>query len=186
MTTDTAAPAASTEPKADKTPATPKTKACGCLTGTGQVCDRQTQKAFAQGHDARMASRLAQAVAKGDTTVEDAVRDIQEAGGSDLLIGKMKHSAQLRKDKASAPKAERKPKADKPKGEQADTPEAKAQQSPGNALLGSKVQVTHGEKTYDAVILKNAADQMVARHRLIGNNCDHEVSEDGTTGAKIK
>jgi hypothetical protein len=186
MTTDTAAPAASTQNKADKTPAAPKTKACGCLTGTGQVCDKQTQKAFAQGHDARMASRLAQAVAEGKSTLEDATKDIQEAGGSDLLIGKMKHSAELRKNKASQPKAPKTPREKAPKPEQAGTPEGNAVASPGNGLLGTKAKVRHGEKEYDAVIVKNSADRMVARHRLIGNNCDHTVSETGETGEKIK
>ncbi len=184
MTTNATAPAAETQ----QTPATKVVKQCGCLHGTGKECDRTTQKAFAQGHDARMASRLAQAVAdpEDEMTAEVATKLIQEAGGSDLLIGKMKHSAELRKNKASAPKAERKPKAPKDAAEKSDTAEARAVQSPGNPLLGIKVKVAHGEKEYDAVVLKDSHELVVARHRLIGNNCDHEVSAEGTPGAKIK
>jgi len=164
-------------------------KQCGCLTGTGNTCDRTTQKAFAQGHDARMASRLAQDVSKGETTAEAAEALIRQAGGSDLLVGKMKHSAELRRTNASKPKqpkgatkAAKAPAA----GPQADTAEAKAVASAGDQLLGSQVKVNHNEKSYDAVIVKDAAGQRVARHRLIGKNCDHEVAEDGTVGDKIK
>ena len=182
MTTNAPAPAAETK----QTPATKVVKQCGCLVGTGKECDRTTQKAFAQGHDARLASRLAQAVAAGELTAEAAQKLIEQAGGSDLLIGKMKHSAELRKNKASAPRTPRAPKAPKDAAEKADTPEARAAQSPGNPLLGTKVKVRHNEKEYDAVVLKDSHDRVIARHRLIGNNCDHEVSPDGTPGAKIK
>lgn len=165
-------------------------KQCGCLTGTGNTCDRTTQKAFAQGHDARMASRLAQAVSKDEMTAEAAEELIRQAGGSDLLIGKMKHSAELRKSSATRPRATKSPKGETDKapapGPRADTEEAKAVASAGDQLLGSQVKVSHGDKSYDAVIVKDASGQRVARHRLIGKNCDHEVAEDGTVGDKIK
>jgi len=174
---------------ADTASTTKAPKQCGCLTGTGQTCDRTTQKAFAQGHDARMASRLAQSVSKDEMTADAAEALIRQAGGSDLLVGKMKHSAELRKTNASKPKqpkstnkAAKAPAA----GPQADTAEARAVASAGDQLLGSQVKVAHGDKTYDAVIVKDAAGQRVARHRLIGKNCDHEVAEDGTVGDKIK
>ena len=198
MTTTDTAPEGTTTEVAGK-PATsanttkaPKTpKQCGCLTGTGQTCDRTTGKAFAQGHDARMASRLAQAVADpaNDMTVERATELITQAGGSDLLVGKMKHSAELRKTGKDKPAKERKPATDKAAegaAELADTPEAKAMVSAGNQLMGSKVKVNHGDKSYDAAVVKDASGQTVARHRLIGQNCDHTVDEDGTTGEKIK
>jgi len=165
-------------------------KQCGCLTGTGNTCDRTTQKAFAQGHDARMASRLAQSVSKDEMTADAAEALIRQAGGSDLLVGKMRHSAELRKTNASKPKPPKQPKGTSAKapaaGPQADTAEAKAVASAGDQLLGSQVKVSHGDKSYDAVIVKDAAGQRVARHRLIGKNCDHEVAEDGTVGDKIK
>jgi hypothetical protein len=192
MTTTDTAPAEGTTETAGKPATSANTtktpKQCGCLAGTGQTCDRTTGKAFAQGHDARMASRLAQAVSKGEMAVEDAAKLITDAGGSDLLVGKMKHSAELRKTNASKPKAAKKDKAAESEQapEQADTPEAKASASAGDQLLGTKVKVAHGDKTYDAVVLKNAAGTRVARHRLIGQNCDHSVTDDGQTGDKIK
>jgi hypothetical protein len=192
MTTTDTAPAEGTTETAGKPATSANTtkapKQCGCLVGTGQTCDRTTGKAFAQGHDARLASRLAQAVAKGEMTVEEATKLITEAGGSDLLIGKMRHSAELRKNSAGKPKAKKdKPAKDASKApEPSDAPEAKAQATPGDPLLGTKVKVAHGDKTYDAVVLKNAASVRVARHRLIGQNCDHSVEDDGTTGEKVK
>lgn len=176
--TETAAPAAS------------KTHPCACLTGTKHTCDRTTQKAFAQGHDARMASRLAEAVAKDETTVEAAEELIRKAGGSDLLVGKMKRSAELRKQAKDRPAKPRATKKDKAEGEgehvKATTEEAKAVASAGNGLLGSTVKVFHKEKEYDAAVVRNAAGDMIARHRLIGRNCDHEVDAEGHTGAPIK
>jgi len=170
------------------TQASKTVKQCGCLTGTGQTCDRTTQKAFAQGHDARMASRLAQAVAdpQSELTADQAEALIREAGGSDLLVGKMRHSAELRRDSASRPRTPKTPKEKAPKPEADDSAEARAVASAGNGLLGTRTQVTHKDKTYDAVVVKDAAGTTVARHRLIGQNCDHEVSDDGTTGAKIR
>lgn len=171
--------------------ATTKIKQCGCLTGTGKTCDKTTQKAFAQGHDARMASRLAQAVAdpQDPMTIDRARELIQQAGGSDLLIGKMAHSAELRKTKASG-QAARPAKGATAKDEaaktvRADSAQARAVASAGSQLLGSKVKVTHGSKTYDAVVVRDASNQIVARHRLTGKNCDHSVTDEGVTGSTI-
>lgn len=152
--------------------------ACACLTGTGKTCPDTTSKAFHQGHDARMASRLAQDVADGKMTVEAADKLIREAGGSDLLAGKMRHSAKLRQDKAAAkaagPQAE--PKA--PKGLKA-TKEQAANVAKAPSLVGSKVKAAHGQRQLDAVIVRNASNDLVARHRLNGKDCDHAVAVDG-------
>lgn len=101
----------------------PKTKPCACLIGASGVdgegskleyvdnprvvCDRVTSKSFAQGHDARLSSRLATEVANGLITVQDAVKLVEAAGGSPMLVSKVKHSATLRteKEKAKAKKA---------------------------------------------------------------------------------
>lgn len=190
----TATSAQSAPDKAGKaaTPAAPKH--CGCLTGTGKTCDRTTQKAFAQGHDARMASRLAQAVAdpNDQMTIDKARELIQEAGGSDLLIGKMAHSAGLRKAKASGQSASKPAKSTSAKGEakgqqhaRADDAQARAVASAGSQLLGSKVKVKHGSKEYDAVVVRDASNQVVARHRLTGKNCDHSVTDEGVTGETV-
>lgn len=62
----------------------------------GVVCDRETRKSFAQGHDARMASRLATEVANSETPLEVARQLIKLAGGTIALESKMAHSAKLR------------------------------------------------------------------------------------------
>lgn len=101
------------QPKATKTP-----KQCQCKIGaSGQdgvgssmdnveapkvVCDRTTGKSFAQGHDAALASRLAQEVADGITNVEVAIALVKAAGGSNALIAKTRHSAKLRVERADA------------------------------------------------------------------------------------
>lgn len=64
------------------------------------VCDRTTRKSFAQGHDARMSSRLATEIANGETTAEVATTLVQRAGGTAALVSKMLHSAKLRMEKA--------------------------------------------------------------------------------------
>lgn len=112
-----------------------KIVACRCLlgwTGTagsgstlamaenpGTVCERTTRKSFAQGHDARMSSRLAKEIAASETTGEVAAKLIQLAGGTDLLIEKTLRSAKLRlaaqaakAKKAAAPATEKAPLAD--------------------------------------------------------------------------
>lgn len=101
------------QPKTTKTP-----KQCQCKIGaSGQegvgsslefvedprvTCDRTTGKSFAQGHDAALASRLAQEVADGITTIEDAIALVKQAGGSNALITKTRHSAKLRVERAEA------------------------------------------------------------------------------------
>jgi hypothetical protein len=67
----------------------------------GVVCDRETRKSFAQGHDARMASRLATEVANGETPLEVARKLVRMAGGTIALESKMAHSAKLRAEKAA-------------------------------------------------------------------------------------
>lgn len=163
------------------TTSTPKTHPCKCLEGTGKQCPDITTRAFARGHDARMASRLATAVANGQTTEAAAVKLIREAGGSELLAEKMKHSAQLRKEKNSGAgkTTSSKDKKGETAGKSSDPEAAKTQ--PGTSPLGKKVTVKHaGEagkqgKSYQAVIVRNAAADLVARHRLSGKDCDHEV-----------
>lgn len=66
------------------------------------VCDRTTNKSFAQGHDAALASRLAQEVADGLITVETAIALVKKAGGSDALVSKTRHSSKLRIERAEA------------------------------------------------------------------------------------
>jgi hypothetical protein len=153
---------------------------CGCLTGTGQTCTGTTRKSFTQGHDARMASRLAQQVADGKMTMEAAEKLIREAGGGDLLVSKTKHSANLRKsgkDKASKPKASGKA---KDKDAQAREEIAQALGNAGPQVKGQQVKVFHGKRHFAAVVVANAADELVARHRFQSKNCDHAVTvEDG-------
>lgn len=67
----------------------------------GIVCDRETRKSFAQGHDARMASRLATEVANGETPLDVARQLVKMAGGTIALESKMAHSAKLRAEKAA-------------------------------------------------------------------------------------
>jgi len=101
------------QPKTTKTP-----KMCQCKIGaSGQegvgsspefvdnprvACDRTTSKSFAQGHDAALASRLAQEVADGITTIADAIELVKTAGGSAALVAKTQHSAKLRVERAEA------------------------------------------------------------------------------------
>lgn len=114
------------------TPAKSKVHPCNCLFGwrgeglgsgldvpadQAQVCDRTTAKAFAQGHDARFASRLANEVAEGLTDEADLTQLIKAAGGSQALIAKTTRSAKLRieaKARKNAPKAPKQPKAASP------------------------------------------------------------------------
>jgi hypothetical protein len=156
--------------------ATPTTGShvCNCQTGLPVQCTARTRKSFAQGHDARMASRLATAVAEGAMDAEKAVELIRRAGGSELLIGKMVRSAQLRKNGQGQPK-----KAKAEKAEKAAEPEA-APTEPG-PQVNQEVPVKHGARAFKAVVVRNASQQLVARHRLTGQNCDHDVA----TGEKV-
>jgi len=184
MTNATAAPKGET-PAKDASPRAPH--ACACLAGTGKTCDKTTQKVFAQGHDARMASRLAQDVAAGKTTAEAAEKIMKDAGGSGLLIGKMKHSAKLRAtagDKPAKPRAT-KAKAVKATDEQVAAMTASAENK-GAQFIGRKTKVPHGSRDFDAVIVRNVAGDAVARHRLTGQNCDHSVDDKGNPGEKIR
>jgi len=147
--------------------------ACACLTGTGGTCTATTLKAFAQGHDARMSSRLATMVAEGKISQEDAVKLIRQAGGGDLLVSKTVHSARLRASRGSNEKA---PKAKK---------EAAPEDPKAPSVVGHTAEVFHGKRKFNSVVVRNAAGDLAARHRLNGNNCDHEVTvEDGQVFTK--
>jgi hypothetical protein len=144
---------------------------CGCLTGTGQTCTATTQRAFAQGHDARMAGRVAQMIADGKLTADEGEKLVREAGGGDLLVSKTRHSAKLRAERAAGPKTPKKAKA---------TKEQAAAIAKVPSVVGQAVEVFHGKRKFHAVVVRNAAEELVARHRLNSKNCDHQVSvEDG-------
>jgi hypothetical protein len=134
-------------------------------------CPARTRKSFAQGHDARMASRLAQAVADGTIAeAEEAATLIRLAGGSELLVNKMLRSAESRKGKPSkASKTHR----DQPTGLQAADARIADRQEQRGLRTGREVTVVHGKKTYKAVMVRNAAGVLMARHRLLGRDCDH-------------
>jgi hypothetical protein len=161
-----AAKAKTDEPKAAKPP---KYHPCECLAGTGKKCDGITTRAFARGHDARMASRLATDVANGDITKAEAAKIIRDAGGGDLLVGKMEHSAELRieKNKPKEPGA--------PKAATKEARPASSKPAAGMSAVGQAVTVAHGDKTYKAVIVRDAEENLRARHRHQGKNCDHDV-----------
>jgi hypothetical protein len=150
---------------------------CGCLTGTAQVCSATTQRAFAQGHDARMAGRIAQLVADGNMSREDGEKLIRQAGGGDLLVSKTLHSAKLRAEKGKEPKTPKGPKATKA---QADA----IVKVP--SIVGQPAEVFHGKRNFKAVVVRDAQETLVARHRLNGKDCNHEieVGEDGTVFTK--
>jgi hypothetical protein len=148
-----------------------------CLHGTGKQCDGETTRVFARGHDARMASRVATAVAAEQMTPDAAEKLIRDAGGGDQLVSKMQHSAQLRIDKNAAPSPDGKAatstaKKGKQDAKAAATSEPQAQEG---TRVGDAVPVTHGNKTSRAVIVRNAAEELVARHRFQGKNCDHPI-----------
>lgn len=172
-------PAAETAEGTTATAPASKTHPCKCLSGTGKQCPDVTTRAFARGHDARMASRLATAVANGNTTEAAAVKVIKDAGGSDLLAEKMKHSASLRKEKNAGKTTSAKDKKGETAGKPSDPETAKVE--PGESPLGKKVTVKHAGqggkpgKSYQAVIVRNASGDLVARHRISGADCDHEV-----------
>lgn len=165
------------EPAQAPATTTPGGKLCGCLTGTGEQCLHPTQKVFAQGHDARMSSRLAKAVAAGAITADDAEALIRKAGGGDLLVSKTRHSADLRTRVGNGDK----PKVTKAKGVKAgDDLAAKVSSAP--SVLGRQVEVFHGESKSTAVVVRDATTALVARHRVQGKNCDHEVEVETNDG----
>jgi hypothetical protein len=184
MATGTRAPSATgktgTGATATKTPAAPKASKygpCKCLHGTNKKCDGETTKVFARGHDARMASRLAKEVAAGKMTAAEAAKLIREAGGGDLLVSKMQHSADLRIEKNAAPatpKAPRKPAA----GKAAAAKDEPATPAATGSTVGQPVPVMHGTKTMKAVVVRTADEKLVARHRFQGQNCDHPLGDD--------
>lgn len=138
------------------------THKCRCLTGTGKQCSTATENSFGRGHDARMSSRLANEVAQGKTKKEEAEKHMRAAGGSDLLVGKMHRAA----ERLAQPKTERKA-ADKPaKGKAAKTEGG----NPKNV-----VTVKHGSREYKATVVTNAQQERVARHQMLGKNCDHDL-----------
>lgn len=143
---------------------------CHCLTGTDKTCSATTRKAFAQGHDARMSSRIATLIATDQLTSEQGVALIRQAGGGDLLVSKTVHSAKLRKSKGNGEQA---PKAHK-KATEPEMPKSPT-------VVGKSTKVYHGKRPFNAVVVRNASDELKARHRLNSQNCDHEVEvgEDG-------
>lgn len=170
--------AAATAPQPSKNAPHP----CGCKVGTNETCERMTQRAFAQGHDAKLSSRLAQEVAEGKITAEKAEELIRKVGGSDLLVGKTQHSAKLRKSNADKPPKERKAKVAKPKDDEDDDNAPEIEPSAPRAKLNDRVKVTHSvagkdDRTFEAVVVRNASQTIVARHRIRGENCDHDDYE---------
>lgn len=152
------------------------------MEGTDEVCDGTTRKVFAQGHDARMASRLAQMVALGALSAEQAETLIRRVGGGDLLVYKMKHSASLRAARGNG-NSKPSPKGKTRKQKEAEELARALEQTSPN-VLGNQVRVYHGQRKFAAVVVRSASQDMVARHRLNGQNCDHVVevvSEDGET-----
>jgi len=62
-----------------------KTHPCKC----NPVCDAQTARSFAPGHDARMVSRLVSMVASGALSEQEAERELYTAGGRATLAAKL-------------------------------------------------------------------------------------------------
>lgn len=168
MTTD--APQSAPESGAAKAP---KYHPCKCMLGTGNQCTGETTKAFARGHDARMASRLAGLVADGKMPVEKAEKLVREAGGGDLLVSKMVHSAKLRQEaKAKPAKDKATPKAKAPAKDKA------ADKAPANGsgnIVGRELPVSHGERQFKGTVIRNASGDLKIRHRFQGKDCDHDM-----------
>lgn len=152
-------------------------------------CPRMTRKSFAQGHDARMASRLAKEVAAGETTAEIAVELVQRAGGTGALVSKMLHSAKLRIENAKkkGEKAAAAPVRDDgvdlelegAKNLASDSgvtlEEAKVQlgldgqsadgsEEPDMPTPGDEVQAIHGKRTFKATVIEADGHGVLARH----------------------
>jgi hypothetical protein len=182
----------------------PKYHPCKCMVGTREKCPEETTRAFARGHDAKMSSRLAAQIATGKMEPAKATSLLKEAGGSDMLVSKTLHSAKLRTDKATEKAKAKAEKASKPKAEKpAAKPVAEAPKDADEDELdededdvedddeddddevedvpalavGTKGHVPDGDKTYTAVVVRNASGELVARHRLQGKNCDHSLDE---------
>lgn len=158
---------------------------CACLTGTGKQCSDTTLKAFHQGHDARLSSRVAQDIADGKITEEAGIKLIRDAGGSDLLISKTRHSAHLRQEKKAGAAAGPKTAASKG-GPKASAAQQAAMTKAAPSVLGTKLKVTHGGKQVDAVVVRNASEELVARHRVQGRNVDHPIKvSEGADGKPV-
>lgn len=151
---------------------------CACMTGTGQQCPEETTKKFYRGHDAKMSSRIAQGIVNGDYTLEKGLGHIEAAGGSELLVGKTKRSVQLRQEKRAG-------KENQSEGEATEngkpTRRTRAQRTDDKAKtqVGKEVKVHHDgppARDYKAVVVRNAAGELKARHRVKGQDCDHDVA----------
>ena len=151
-----------------------KNHPCKCLNDTGRQCPDETTRAFARGHDARMSSRLAEAIASKQKTKAQVTKAIKEAGGSDLLVDKTLHSADLRIEKDKAPAKAKAEKQAAAKGKTAAKDNAAdKQKTASKSPVGTNVKVQHDGKDVDAVVVRDAAGDLVARHRHQGKNHDH-------------
>lgn len=170
----------------------------------GVVCDRETRKSFAQGHDARMASRLATEVANGETTIEVARQLVKMAGGTIALESKMAHSAKLRADKAARKnKAAQDGEAIVTLDDSDESLEAGAENMasdegisldqareslglPATAddedheppALGTAWKVRHGKRNYTANVIETHTGERVASHKIGSANkdCYHDLA----------
>jgi hypothetical protein len=170
----------------------------------GVVCDRETRKSFAQGHDARMASRLATEVANGETTIEVARQLVKLAGGTIALESKMAHSAKLRADKAARKnKAAQDGEAIVTLDDSDESLEAGAENMasdegisldqareslglPATAddedheppALGTAWKVRHGKRNYTANVIETHTGERVASHKIGSANkdCYHDLA----------
>lgn len=192
--------------------AKPTKRSCQCLLGwtgepalgsnlemadnPGHVCDRVTRKSFAQGHDARMSSRLATEIAQGVTSADVATQLVQRAGGTAALVSKMLHSAKLRMEaaqkKATAKPATASTADDDALAENMANDEGislnEARESlglepmtddepPALPELGSDWSVKHGKRTYKAKVIEAHTGERVASHKLgQGRDCYHDLS----------
>jgi hypothetical protein len=170
----------------------------------GVVCDRETRKSFAQGHDARMASRLATEVANGETTIEVARQLVKMAGGTIALESKMAHSAKLRADKAARKnKAAQDGEAIVTLDDSDESLEAGAENMASNEgisldqareslglpataddedheppALGTAWKVRHGKRNYTANVIETHTGERVASHKIGSANkdCYHDLA----------
>lgn len=171
----------------------------------GVVCDRETRKSFAQGHDARMASRLATEVANGETTIEVARQLVKLAGGTIALESKMAHSAKLRADKAARKnKAAQDGEASTAVDDEDEMAAAGAEnmasdegisldearermgleplaESNGDhepPALGTAWKVRHGKRNYTANVIETHTGERVASHKIGSANkdCYHDLA----------
>lgn len=170
------------------------------------VCDRTTRKSFAQGHDARMSSRLATEIATGQTSAEVATKLVQMAGGTAALVSKMLHSAQLRMDKAQKKLATAPTEDDEltaAGAESTASDEGPERSGPGmNTFtdpmaeddddeghgdafpeepelpeLGAEWSVKHGKRSYKAKVIEVHTGERVASHKLgQGRDCCHDLA----------